>query len=327
MRSAVCALWLVVTVAVTVHAQTDSLSVSASVDRPRMTVGDPVVYTIIALSPPGASVAWPGRDTPLGAFEVRSFAHRGPVAGSNGMQADTLRYVVTTYDVGPQTIPAMSISYTLRDGTRRTAATKPVTITVASVITGEPTDIRDLKAPAEIPGRSRWYVWVGLAVLLLALIIGGVYLYRRRKSRPETPVVPPAPPRLPSEVAYEELDRLASLRLIEQGQIKEHYTAASEIIRRYLAARYGIAVMEITTTELLDRLGAVPVEPDHLRAIGAYLHECDLVKFAKYVPDRDTMDRSVDTARAIVDLTKERPEPATAHGEGSEVMTQESVVP
>lgn len=306
----VCHLWLVVMTAGVAVAQPDSLSVLTSVDRERITVGDPIVYTITVLSPPGASVAWPGRDVRLGEFEVRSFVHLGPVARPGGHQADTLRYVVTVYNVGLQTIPALSFPYILRDGTRRTAVTKPVPITVVSVITGEPTDIRDLKEPAEIPaGHIPWYIWTGLTALLVAIIMGGIYVYRRRKQRPDIPIAPPVSPRLPHEVAYDELDQLAGLRLIEQGKIKEHYTVASETIRRYLAARYGIVAMEVTTTELLETLEKLPVQAEHIRPIGLFLRECDLVKFAKYIPDRESMDRSIDAARAIIDLTKAIPEP------------------
>lgn len=300
----------------------DALSVAIGVDRERITVGDPLHYTVHVMSPPGALVEWPEQPRTVGAFEVRSFAHEGPFIRADGWSADTLRYELTVYETGVHTIPPLALPYTLQDGRQGVAQTDSARITVASVIDDEAKDIRDLKDPADIPVIVPWYLWIAAAVLALGLMAGGVYLYRRWKRRLEEEETAPPAPRLPHEIAYDELEQLARFRWIEQDKIAEHYTALSEIIRRYVAARYNVPAMEITTNELVRHLGNRSVRLDHIRLIDALLQECDLVKFAKFIPEPDRMAQSIDEARAVVDHTKQIAVPAPSPPEPARVATQ-----
>lgn len=290
----------------------DTLSVTTRVDQERITVGDPLQYAVTVVSPPGVEVTWPEKQSDFGDFEVLSLVHDGPYAAGNGGYADTLRYTLTVYAVGVHSIPPLVLPYTMQDGTVRTAYTDSVAVTVVSVIDDEATDIRDLKQPAEISETIPWYVWVGGAVLLLTLILGAVYLYRRRNRSDETGESSLAPPRLSHEIAYDELDQLARFQWLAQGKVTRHYTALSEIIRRYLSARYYIAAMEITTTELFELLKTLDIKPEHRQMIVDFLHECDLVKFAKYIPDEARQGRSIRDAREIVAATKVLPDPIAA---------------
>lgn len=283
--------------------------IEARVDQERIMVGDPIAYTIRVESPPGVEVTWPGPQSDLDPFEVLSFSHEGPYALDNGGFADTLRYSLTVYSAGVHAIPPILIPYTRQDGTQRTAVADSIPITVVSVINDEAKDIRDLKQPLDVPDSIPWYVWAGGATLLAALIIGGIYLYRRRnrKDMAEEPEL--APPRLPHEIAYDELDQLARCQWLAQGRVTQHYTSLSEIIRRYLAARYHTTALEITTTELIDYLSRLDIKAEYRRQIADFLHECDLVKFARYIPDAERQGRSIRDAREIVAATKVLPDP------------------
>ena len=313
LRLTVLAAVLLLAVATHVQAQQvtpDTLFVSVAVDQERITVGDPLAYTVTVVSPLGVAVNWPDRRRSVGPFEVQSFEHDGPYAGPGGQYADTLRYTLAVYSVGVHTIPPMELPYSLQGAAERTSVTDSVAITVVSVIEEEATDIRDLKDPADLPGSIPWFVWAGVAAFLLALVVFAIYYYKHRGRPEELPDIPTlAPKRLPHEVAYAELEQLSRSGWLEQGKIARHYTTLSEILRRYLSARYQILAMEITTTELIGLLGSRDIKEDHRIMITEFLHECDLVKFARFFPEQEGQNRSTPCVREIVTVTKVMPEP------------------
>jgi hypothetical protein len=113
-------------------------------------------------------------------------------------------------------------------------------------------------------------------------------------------------PRPPDEVAYERLEKLQAMNLLKEGKIKEYYVIISEIIRKYLEARYKITVLDKTTYELYCEMRRVSVDKKHISLIKEFLEECDLVKFAKYSPDEATISKDYETARRIIDITKQQ---------------------
>ncbi|MBT5876882.1 MAG: hypothetical protein HOH43_25900 [Candidatus Latescibacteria bacterium] len=289
---------------------TDSLHISARVDQERMTVGDALIYTIVVNSPPSAVVEWPDLTKTIGPFDVRSFEHDGPHAIDNGQFADTLRYALTVFEVGAHTIPPFELPYTLTVSARESDASRlaiadSLEIAVVSVIDDEATDIRDLKDPAELPDSIPWYVWVTSLGLMLALVAAAVYYYRRRGREEAVPEAPAAEARKPAhELAYEELASLAEKGLVDQGMVANHYTELSEIIRRYLSRRYQILAMEITTTELLEGLNDKDFRDTDRELLANLLGECDLVKFARYIPTKTLQHQTINRVQTLVTATK-----------------------
>jgi hypothetical protein len=283
----------------------DSLVLSTRVDQERIRIGDPLRYTVTVTVPPGAAVQWPARGQALGGFEILSLDHRGPAASPAGAASDTLQYTLTIFTTGVHVIPPFVLSCGLPDGKIQTAVADSIPITVVSVIEDEATDIRDLKGPADIPETTPWYVWAGLAALFAGFALAALYLYRRWRRKERQPAPAPAPGRLPHEIALEELDQLARAGLLAQGQVKQHYTVLSEILRRYLAARYRVNAMEVTTSELMEALGRVDVSIAHRQPIADLLRTCDLVKFAKFIPETERQKASIEEAAALIESTKQ----------------------
>ena len=62
--------------------------------------------------------------------------------------------------------------------------------------------------------------------------------------------------------------------------------------------------MEITTTELLEHMEGMEIRPDDLKLVAELLHECDLAKFARYIPERESQSGSVQRGKEIVATTK-----------------------
>ncbi len=291
----------------------DAFSIVASVDRDRITVGDPFLYRITVKSPGNAAIEWPESGRSPEGFDLLSFEHEGPLSGPGGANIDSLRYVLTLYRTGEFSIPPFSLKCILSDGTELSAVSAAIPVTVVSVIDDEAEDIRDLKDPAEIPGEVPWYLWVIGGLALLAVAAAVILYIRRRRNRGAANGTDAVIERPPDEIALEELDRLALKEWLARGRVNTHYSALSEILRRYLSARYRIAAMEYTTSELMAALNVLDLGNEETRTVRVLFEECDMVKFARHTPDSHRQALSLREGREIVELTRppETPEAAS----------------
>ncbi len=280
------------------------LSIVASVDRDQITVGDPFLYRITVKSPGSAAVEWPESGRPPEGFDLVSFEHAGPVTGPDGTNIDSLRYELTLYRTGEHAIPPFSLSGILSDGTELYAVSDSIPITVISVLDYDAADIRDLKSPVEIPDEIPWYWWVIGGLVLLAVAAAVILYIRRRRSQDAPTAADAGDDRSPEEIALEELDLLVRKEWLAEDRVNAHYSALSEILRRYLSARYQIAAMEYTTTELMASLNVLELGHEEIRAVRVLFEECDMVKFAKFTPESHRQSLSVPEGREIVERTR-----------------------
>lgn len=135
---------------------------------------------------------------------------------------------------------------------------------------------------------------------LLALLIALI----RRRDRPVV-VEPPPPPRPAWEIAFEELDALQEGDLLAEGHHLEFHMQLSEIVRRWLKNAYHFNALEMTTSEIrreLDRRRLVtgPLADDVLEILA----DSDIVKFARFSPDRDDSLELMRRARGCVEEGK-----------------------
>jgi hypothetical protein len=295
----------------TVLAQGESeIIVSAEVDRETITVGDRIVYTVRAEHDKDLVVDFPQLASTWGDFEVLSQRPLRP-GTSQGRVITGKEYVITAFTVGGHTMPPLRVSYLDRQGKPQEVETDPIRITVTSVLTSTEgvasiLNIRDLKPQVELPRDWLWLLWAGLAALALALALLALHWFMaRRRKRAETAVPTTVVDlRPPEEIAYEELERIAGLKLAEQGRFKEHYTLTADCLRRYAEGIYGIPAMDRTTEEFHAALWQAKVDGQQVRLFKDFLAESDLVKFAKYVPPVEEAREALPRARYIVSVTK-----------------------
>ena len=168
----------------------------------------------------------------------------------------------------------------------------------------EDTGINDIKGPVELPSDKSWLVWaaVGLFFCIIALLY--LVYYSSKKKLKEVPIVQ----RPAHEIALERLNALLAEKLVEAGKIKEFYEKLSYIIRLYIEHRFNLKAPERTTEEFLQEATANADMPENYKdKLKEFLMHCDMVKFAKYAPTKDEIDRSSDLARNFIEETKAIP--------------------
>jgi hypothetical protein len=162
------------------------------------------------------------------------------------------------------------------------------------------TDIRDIAPPVEIASAWAW-VWGALgAVIIVALVVLAWWFWRRKKA--QAPVVIEIPAH---ERAHRKLE--AALDLFDQP--KPFCTVVSDAARLYLGERFGLRAPERTTEEFLNDLSrSAALTPDQKESLKDFLSACDMVKFARYEPQRPELEAHYNSALRLIEETEPQPE-------------------
>jgi hypothetical protein len=168
--------------------------------------------------------------------------------------------------------------------------------------------------PVPVLERNWLMIWT-LAILgVVAVAVTVTLLVLNRKRKREKPAAPARPAH---EVALEKLKALDEKRLDLAGEFAAYYTALSEILREYLGGRFGFDSLDMTTTELVERLRRARLENFLFEGVSFQLQEFDLVKFAKMIPTQSRCREDLDRVRQFVEATLPPPvpeAPASARG-------------
>ncbi len=300
-----CLVWLGISLIGNAQGEEAPISVTSSVDKSRITIGDLIHYTVIVTYKKGVTVKSPGTGANLGGFEIRDYAVSEPQE-KKGWITQQYVYTISTFFTGEFEIAPLTIQYRLPGDTAfQILSTSPIRIVVESVKPSMAGDIRDIKPPVDIPKNwALFFLQIGIGLFLCGAVIGGVFLYRRWKAGRGLLPVREVPLKPPHEIALEALDRLKNSELLQKGEIKLFFIELSEIIRRYIGDRYFVVAMEMTTTEVLEKLSQMGLSEEIFQLFEIFFHRCDLVKFAKYIPSSDEIAEALDIAYSLIHKTK-----------------------
>jgi len=281
----------------------DAPRVTARVDKDSVSIGDRIKLDVSAEGTAGFDVIFPESPAHMEEF---SLLGSKPVKRGWGKSAREGReYIMGIYSTGTHVVPPVQVQYRRTDGGAwKVVETPQIPVEVASVLTGEEKDIRDLKGLAVLGAGMAPFI----ALLAVALACAGFLLFRwirkKRAQAAERAVI-----RTPYEIAFEQLMELKGKDLPGLGQVKEYYTELSDIIRHYLERRFSFKAPEMTTEEFMRALKISPgMLDDHKKLLKDFLSRCDMVKFAKYGPKPIEMLDSFNSAERLVEQTKEEEE-------------------
>jgi hypothetical protein len=290
------------------------LTVEASPRQVR--VGDPVNVNLMVETPDEYEVRFPeaGDLGELGAMATRRVA-MPPAASPVPRPSATGLAWRRTFTIEPLVSGTLEIpSLVVKVGHRATGpetqpafeqelVSGPLKLEVCSALTAsdrpeQPRDITGTLLPPR-PPIPAWQ-WGLILVAAVGLMAGAYAAYRAVRRR----VLRPPPPILPEVWALRALAELGTCDWLEPARVREYYYRLTEIVRRYIEMKFGLAAPEMTTEEFLRALArdrqALPYDADRLRQ---FLEACDFVKYAALHPRREDVESALSTARAFVHAT------------------------
>lgn len=282
------------------------IEVSAEVDTSIITIGDRINYSIIIDRQKDLRIARPGEGLNLGMFEIKDYNFPEAMILDDRV-IERFDFSISVYDTGKYAIPPFPVAYFLQptDTVFSIIEAPAIDIFVQSVLTGEDAaELRDVKAPLDVPFNYFFWIIVITVVVLVALSIWFIfYLIKKRREKGYL-FTPPTPPRPAHQIALEALDELYASDLVEQKSFKEFFSRLSQILRVYLEGRFYFSAMEETSAEILAELQKHVEQEDLNIAMQQVLSLSDLVKFAKYKPHADEIDPAKEQAKIFVNETK-----------------------
>lgn len=285
------------------------VEVTAHVDKNEVTIGDKIKFRIQVKYKDDITIQFPEIDEQIGVFTINEIGlAETPKREKNEYLVVERDYVLSSYEIGRQTIPSLKIKYKGSRGDGEVAANE-VIIDIKGVIKeGEMSgDIKDILPPVEVPmSFKRLILWISFALgvlLLSGIIYGLVCKFKKRSKIQQRQFVR----RTPHEIAYELLERLLKEDLIAKGLVREYYYRITNILRHYIEDRFGLLAPERTTEEFLTEMAhANQLDATHKILIREFLERCDMVKYAKYGPSTLEIKETYDAAKRFIDETIER---------------------
>jgi hypothetical protein len=281
------------------------------VEPSEILVGEPIRYVITVTRPARARAELPAVRGNTGRLDVEGYRLTTDTL-SDGRVRETHALALTAWSPGDDTLPSQRVEIRAEGDTAAIVLyTPPTAVTVRATAPKNPNDakdgndIADIRDAERLPGSLPW----GLLLLaVVALVIWN--LLRLRARRPNIVPKTAAPIPTPAEIA------LARLRELEEAALpsREFAFALSEILRGYLAARFGVDALEATTEELLERVRPV-LHAGRVGWLREFCESLDRVKFADAALSPVDAASRVEEARAFIRETTVVHETAAAREE------------
>lgn len=192
---------------------------------------------------------------------------------------------ITSFDEGVYELAPIMVLRVNTDGVADTLVFEPMSMEVKTM----PVDTASFQ-PHDIKGQIRYPLtfaevlpWLAGVCVFIALIFLVVYLVRRhRKNVEEAARKEPA-----HIVALRKLDQYRGNKLWAPEKQKIFYSGVTDTLREYIALRYEIPAMEMTTAEIFDEMKDTDVPSELMLAAKELFERADFVKFAKFTASDD----------------------------------------
>lgn len=215
-------------------------------------------------------------------------------------------YHITSFDSGYYTIAPLRISIDSVSGGGN-ILTNPLALKVYTFNVDTTQAVFDIKPVEKVPYTFKEMLpWLVGGVLLVALVILFVWLFRRIRNKEPVFAIRKEKPKVPPHVtALAQLEALKKEKLWQTDRIKEFYTSLTDILRVYIEERFNVHAMEQTSEEIMQAMQTIELEGESvLENLDQILKLADLVKFAKTKPLPDENDLSLMNGFLFVNQTK-----------------------
>lgn len=290
----------------TVVTMTAQVGVEAKIDSIQMLIGQQVHVTVTATTPSNAKVVFPSfksRDTLVAGVEVLNISKEQKEELEQGQQQISRVYTLTSFDGKLYYLPPFQVKV---DG--KTYQSKSLALKVLEVEV-DTTNLNQYYGPKDVQNNpflwSDWSTAFWLSVLILLLMAVAYYLYLRlRDNKPIIKSFKIVKRLLPHQKAMKEIEQIKADKMVSSENQKEYYTKLTDTLRRYIEERYKFSAMEMTSSEIIERL-TQDGDQKSLDELRELFTTADLVKFAKYSTLINENDKNLVSAIEFINQTKQ----------------------
>ena len=279
------------------------VKVESTISAMEMLVGQQGMLTVSATADEGATVTFPQEALLPAGIEFMGAVEMPEEKAGNGQVLYQRGYVLTSFEDTLYYIPPFTVNVDGKEYETKKLALKVLTVDV------DTTDYEKYYGPKTIQDNpfnwelDEWAVPFWLSVLMLVMLAVTYYLYLRL--RDNKPVI--ARPRfvrrlLPHQKAMKAIEEIKAEKMVTAEDPKEYYTRLTDALRKYIEERYGFSAMEMTSSEIIERL--TQAGPEMLDELRQLFQTADLVKFAKYSTLINENDANLVNAIDFINRTK-----------------------
>lgn len=269
-----------------------------------MLVGEQVAVTVTAHASDTATVIFPDHLLLPNDVEVLEAVQEPPVSEGDGMSTYRCHYVLTSFRDTLYPLPPIEVSIGGRTLSTRQLALKVLTVDVDTTNYEKYYGPHDVQSLPMSWSADNWDTAFWLSSLAVVLMLLGLYLlWRLRSNKPIVTRIRIIKRMLPHQKAMKAIDQIKAEHMVSAENPKEYYTRLTDTLRQYINERYGFSAMEMTSSEIIERLtnSDDPKKLDELRQL---FTTADLVKFAKYSTLLGENDANLVSAIDFINQTK-----------------------
>lgn len=299
-----------------------NVTVEASIDSMQILIGEQTKVRLEVSFDAHQKVTLPVvRDTLVHGIEVVDIAKPDTQFLNNKQRLlISQEYLVTSFDSAFYYIPPFTVAIDGKTYQSKSLALKVLTMPVDEAHPEQFFGPKGIMEPAF--AWADWELIIWFSLFVIPLIVLAIYLIiRYRDNKPILRTIRLEPKLPPHQQAMKEIERIKSEKSWRQGEAKGYYTELTETIRIYIRDRFGFNALEMTSSEIIDRL-LQEKDQKLIEELKNLFTTADLVKFAKHNPLMNENDMNLVNAIDFINQTKIEIDP-NAKVEPTEITVEE----
>jgi len=313
--------------ALAVPAVVAQVKVESSISAVEILIGQQVQLTVTATASKDAEVEFPKEAQLPAGIEFLGAIEMPTEKADDGMLRYQRGYVLTSFDDTLYYLPPFKVKVDGKEYEANKLALKVLNVDIDTTFVDEFQGPRYYGPKTVQDNPFSWDDWrlpFWLSVLMLMLLALSYYLYLRlRDNKPVIARIRIVKRIPPHQKAMEAIEEIKAEHMAQAEDPKEYYTRLTDTLRHYIEERYGFSAMEMTSSEIIQRLMSTD-DPKSLDELRQLFQTADLVKFAKYSTLINENDANLVNAVEFINQTKiETPQAETGERVVREELTAE----
>ena len=284
------------------------VKVESRISSMEMLVGEQVAVTVTATAPADAVVTFPTETLLPDGIEFMGAIDNPDEKAEGGLVSRSKQYVFTSFADTLYYIPPFTVNVDGKDYTTNKLALKVLTVDVDTTDYDKYYGPKDVQDPPFLWSEWKPVFWLSVVMLLLLALVYYLYL-RMRDNKPVIARIRVVKRLMPHQKAMAAIETIKQEHMQNAEDPKEYYTRLTDALRHYIEERYGFSAMEMTSSEIIERLLKTDDQQslDELRQL---FQTADLVKFAKYSTLLGENDANLMNAIEFINQTKQEVPPS-----------------